>query len=80
MLYLRAGLHSIIGMEKAEIKKLCAESEARGGASGSGDFRYFEFLKRRVVKIVVPYALWCAVYYGWFICVGIYEFDAAFLR
>ena len=59
-------------------KEVCAESEARGGASGSGDFRYFEFLKRRVVKIVVPYALWCAVYYGWFICVGVYEFDAAF--
>ena len=42
------------------------------------DFRYGEFLGRRAVKILVPYAIWCAVYYAWFIYFGIYEFDILF--
>lgn len=45
---------------------------------GRGKFRYAEFLRRRAVKILVPYVIWCAVYYAWFIYFGIYEFDTLF--
>ena len=45
---------------------------------GRGKFRYAEFLRRRAVKILVPYVIWCAVYYAWFIYFGIYEFDILF--
>ena len=45
---------------------------------GRGKFRYAGFLRRRAVKILVPYVIWCAVYYAWFIYFGIYEFDTLF--
>ena len=41
-------------------------------------FRYGEFLQRRVQKVLIPYVIWCAIYYAWFIFHGIYEFDSGF--
>ncbi|MCI8631306.1 MAG: acyltransferase [Firmicutes bacterium] len=55
-----------------------AEKRSENDMCGSADFCYFEFLGRRAGKILIPYALWCTVYYAWFIYFGIYEFDIMF--
>ncbi len=39
----------------------------------NGEFRYMEFLKKRIMKILLPYLFWCAIYYGYYVMNGAYE-------
>ncbi|WP_206458801.1 acyltransferase [Anaerovorax sp. IOR16] len=42
------------------------------------EFQYSTFLTRRFTKIFIPYVVWCAVYYGYYIYEGIYPVSLIF--
>ncbi len=39
-------------------------------------FDYFQFLRKRLSKILVPYLTWCILYYAYYVYEGIYDFSA----
>jgi len=42
-------------------------------------FNFFEFLKKRFLRILIPYLFFCVVYYSYFIYSGVYAFSFEFL-
>lgn len=42
-------------------------------------FEYGSFIKKRLKTIVVPYLIWCCIYYAYFVITGTYTFSASFL-
>lgn len=42
---------------------------------GNKKFNYFDFVKKRVTKIFVPYFIWCVVYYLSYVAIGYYDFN-----
>jgi surface polysaccharide O-acyltransferase-like enzyme len=43
------------------------------------DFKFLEFIKKRLLKILIPYLFFCVVYYAYFVYAGVYSFSAGFL-
>lgn len=41
-------------------------------------FKYFEFLRKRLPKVLIPYLIWCIIYYFAYIRMGFYVFDIKF--
>ena len=39
------------------------------------EFKYMEFLKKRLVKVIVAYFVWCIIYYAAYIYFGYYTID-----
>lgn len=42
------------------------------------EFKYMEFLKKRLSKVVVAYLVWCIIYYAAYIYLGYYTIDIKF--
>ncbi|NYB75141.1 acyltransferase [Sedimentibacter hydroxybenzoicus DSM 7310] len=39
------------------------------------DFKYFEFIKKRLLNVLVAYIVWCVIYYAAYIKLGYYGFN-----
>ena len=42
------------------------------------EIKYFQFLKKRLPKVIIPYLIWCVVYYFAYIKMGFYSFNIKF--
>jgi surface polysaccharide O-acyltransferase-like enzyme len=42
------------------------------------ELKYFDFVKKRMKSTLIPYLVWCAIYYIAYIYAGIYSFDFKF--
>ena len=42
-------------------------------------FNFIEFIKKRFLKILIPYLFFCIVYYSYFVYAGVYAFSFEFL-
>jgi peptidoglycan/LPS O-acetylase OafA/YrhL len=42
------------------------------------EFKYFEFIKKRLTRVLIPYLFWCVLYYFAYIKFGFYGFDIKF--
>ena len=42
------------------------------------ELKYFQFLKKRLPKVLIPYFIWCIIYYLTYIKMGYYIFDIKF--
>jgi surface polysaccharide O-acyltransferase-like enzyme len=42
------------------------------------EFNYFEFIGKRLNKVLIPYLVWCAIYYFVYIRLGYYSFNVKF--
>lgn len=42
---------------------------------GDKKFNYFDFIKRRISKIFIPYFIWCVIYYLSYVAIGYYSFN-----
>lgn len=42
------------------------------------EFKYMEFLKKRLAKVIVAYLIWCIIYYAAYIYFGYYAIDIKF--
>jgi surface polysaccharide O-acyltransferase-like enzyme len=42
------------------------------------DFKFLEFLKKRFLKILIPYLFFCTIYYAYFVYAGVYSFSPGF--
>lgn len=49
-----------------------------GYRNGNREFKYFDFLKKRLSKLLVAYVVWCVIYYTAYIRFGYYGFDIKF--
>jgi peptidoglycan/LPS O-acetylase OafA/YrhL len=47
-------------------------------SSKNKKFNYFDFLKKRLPKILIAYLIWCAIYYDVYIRLGYYVMDINF--
>lgn len=42
------------------------------------EIKYFQFLKKRLPKVLIPYLIWCIIYYFVYIKMGFYGFNIKF--
>lgn len=42
------------------------------------EFKYFEFIYKRLTRVLIPYLFWCVIYYFVYIKFGFYGFDFRF--
>lgn len=42
------------------------------------DFKFLEFIKKRFLKILIPYLFFCVIYYAYFVYAGVYAFSMGF--
>lgn len=47
-------------------------------AYSNKEIKYFDFVKKRLKSTLVPYFVWCLIYYSAYIYAGIYSFDIVF--
>lgn len=43
------------------------------------EFKYGRFIKKRLMTVVIPYVVWCCLYYAYFLATGAYSLSIKFL-